>query len=207
MEKDKKPSIIAIIFKQKFLFLFNFFIVFILTFSLLYLFGLVPEAFKTTTGRYPDKEVAEKSGELPMRIAIPEISVDTQIYNPATTSTAVLNDFLSKGAVRFPGSGLLGGNGNVFLFGHSTGYKIVQNQAYKTFNSIQTLKKGDAISVFSEKSEYVYKVLSIEHVDATKALIEFDTNNKILTLSTCDNFGALTDRYVVKSEFVLKKDL
>jgi LPXTG-site transpeptidase (sortase) family protein len=81
---------------------------------------------------------------------------------------------------------------------------MVNNQAYKTFNGLEKMKKGDLIYVFSEKNEYIYKVSNVKLVDATKTLVEFNTNNKMLTLSTCDNFGAKTDRYVAEAEFVSK---
>lgn len=203
-----KVGIMDVISKNKVSFFLNFFIILVLTFSILYLFGLVPTEFKTIIGREPVQEsTGNRTGELPITIKIPTISVESPIYNPATTSVDVLNDFLTKGAVRYPGSGLLGGSGNIFIFGHSTGFKIVNNQAYKTFNGLQNLKVGDLVYIDSDKYEFTYKVSSVKLVDATKTLVEFNTNSKLLTLSTCDNFGAKTDRYVVEAEFVAKNGI
>lgn len=205
---DKKRGIISTIIENKIYFLVNLFIILTLTFSSLYLFGLVPESFKYMIGRAPVKESkGNRVGNLPLSIKIPNIGVDAQIYNPATTSIDILNDYLSKGAVRYPGSGLLDGGGNIFVFGHSTGFKIVNNQAYKTFNGIEDLKKDDLIHVYSDKYDYTYKVTSVKLVSADKALVEFNTKNNMLTLSTCDNFGAKSDRYVVESVFVSKTSL
>ena len=205
-DKQKKQGIISIITGNKGYFFVNLFIILTITFSILYLFNLVPEGLKTIVGRDPVKEFAgNRTGELPINIKIPNIGVDTEIYNPATTSIKVLNDYLLEGAVRYPGSALLGGDGNIFIFGHSTGFKIVNNQAFKTFNNLQNLKKGDLIHVFSEKYEYIYKASSVKLVDATKTLVEFNTNSKMLTLSTCDNFGEKTDRYVAEADYVEKK--
>ncbi len=198
-------SIWEIIYKEKFSFILNFFVIFCLTFSLLYLFGFVPEEFKNIVGRYPDKEVAVGYGQLPLVIKIPKIGVDSQIYNPATTTISILNNYLTKGAVHYPGSGLLGGKGNMFIFGHSSTLSVVNNQAYKVFSNLKKLAAGDTISVFSENSEYVYTVKVVKHVDASKELVEFDTSGKTLTLSTCDLFGAKSDRYVVEAEFAYKK--
>lgn len=207
MEKDKKEQwVIDLILENKGYFFINLFIILTMTFSILYLFGLVPEEFKTLVGRDPVVEVKEnKVGELPTSIVITEIGVNAQIYNPSTTSPEVLDSYLLKGAVRYPGSGLLGGTGNIFLFGHSTGFKIVNNQAYKTFSNLKNLKKDDLIHVFSDKYEYVYKVLSVTMVSADKALVEFNTKNEMLTISTCNTFGAKSDRYVVESLYVAKK--
>ncbi len=195
------------IFKHKFSFVFNFLIIFIVTFSFLYAFDLVPAEFNVMIGRYPDADsaIVKFSGELPYAIKIPKVGVDTYVYNPATTSVKVLDDLLLKGAVRYPGSALLGGEGNIFVFGHSTGYKIVQNKAYKAFNYIKNLKIGDDIEVYSEKYKYVYKVISVELETADKTLINFNTKGKLITLSTCNSFGVKSDRYVVQGEFFSKE--
>jgi len=208
VNKQEKQGIISLILENKTYFLVNLFIVLTMTFSILYLFGLVPEEFKTIIGREPVKESkGNRVGELPLSVVIPSIGVDASIYNPSTTSVKVLDDFLLKGAVRYPGSGLLGGSGNIFLFGHSTGIKIVNNQAFKTFNGIKDLKKDELIHVFSDKYEYVYKVTSVKMVGANEAFVEFNTKNEMLTISTCNTFGAKSDRYVVESVFVAKKAL
>ena len=206
--QQKKQGFISIIWENKGYFFVNLFIILTITFSLLYLFGLVPEQFKSIVGRQPGLDYkGNQVGELPLSIQIPVIGVNAQIYNPATTSIAVLNDYLLKGAVRYPGSGLLGGRGNVFIFGHSTGFKIVNNQAFKTFDDLQNLKAGDLIYVFSDTNEYIYKVLTVTKETADKALVEFDTKSEMLTLSTCDNFGAKSDRFVAQAEFVKKSSI
>jgi LPXTG-site transpeptidase (sortase) family protein len=206
--QQKKPGIIKLIWENKGYFFVNLFIVLTITFSILYLFGLVPEEFKSIIGRAPVQESkGNQVGELPMRIEIPSIKVDAQVYNPATTSIEVLDDYLLKGAVRYPGSGLPGGDGNIYIFGHNTRIQIVNNQAFKTFNGLQNLKVGDLIYLSSSKNEYIYKVLSVTMVSADKALVEFNTKTKMLTLSTCDNFATKSDRFVVQSEFVTQKAL
>jgi len=207
-DEQQSQGFIKLILENKGYFFIYLFIILTITFSTLYLFGLVPEQFKSIIGREPGQDFkGNQIGELPMSIRIPAIGTDAQIYNPATTSISVLNDYLLKGAVRYPGSGILGGYGNIFIFGHSTGFKLINNQAFKTFNGLQNLKKNDFISIFSDKNEYIYQVISVEKVSANKALVEFNTKSKMLTISTCDNFGAKSDRYVVESEFLRKRSL
>ena len=209
MEKNtKKQNPIKIILENKAYFLINIFIVLTITFSILYLFDLVPNEFKSIIGRDPVKESkGNLIGELPISIKIPNIDVDAQIYNPSTTSAKVLDEFLLKGAVRYPGSGLLGGTGNIFIFGHSTGIRIVNNQAFKTFNGLKDSKVGDLIHIFSDKTEYVYRVTKVSMVGAEETMVEFNTKSKMLTISTCNTFGEKSDRYVVESEFVAKQSL
>lgn len=208
MEKGQKKGIFKTIWENKGYFFLNLFIVLTITFSILYLFGLVPEEFKSIIGREPVKETkGNQVGELPLSIQIPVIGVNAQVYNPSTTSVEVLDDYLLKGAVRYPGSGLPGGNGNIFIFGHNTRIPVVNNQAFKTFNDLYKLKEGDLIHLFSDKNEYVYKVLSVTKVSADKALVQFNTKTNMLTLSTCDNFATKSDRFVVQSEFVASNPL
>ncbi len=200
-DNNKGKSFFNFILDNKFSFLLNFFIISTITFSILYMFGLVPDEFKMNLGRYYlGQQEDDRSGELPLSIKIPKVNINSQIYNPENNDVKLLDNLLLKGVVRYPGSGLLGGEGNVFLFAHSTGIKIVNNQAFKAFNGLKNLKEGDSISVFSDKNEYIYKVISIKLVGADKELVEFNTNGKKLTLSTCNTFGAKIERYVVEAE-------
>lgn len=139
--------------------------------------------------------------EEPTRLVIASIGVDTKVSNPKSTSAEVLDTALTKSAVRYPGSGLPG-VGNMFIFGHSTGFSVVQNQAYKVFNKIKTAKVGATVNVYSKSATYEYKVTSVKLVDKSKALVEFDTAKNMLTLSTCDSFGRDQDRYVLEADLV-----
>ncbi len=141
--------------------------------------------------------------ELPINVAIPTLKLATSIENPNTTDIAALDSLLLKGVVRYPTSAKLGETGNVVLFGHSSYLPIVKNQAYKTFNGIQKLVAGDTIVVSSSGTSYTYRVRSVakENADDNSA-IPLVTVEKILTLVTCDSFGAKTDRFVVVADFV-----
>ena len=201
-EPQKKENFINFIKHRKWPFFLNFFIVCFFTFGTLYMLGLVPTELEMSIGRYPDKEIADKkNAEVPLSIKIPIIGVDAQVYNPASTSTEVLDGYLAKGAVRYPGSGLLG-YGNIFIFGHNSRLAVVNNQAYKTFNGLKDLKTGDMIYVISDKNEFAFKVASLKMEGADKALVTFDTTVNRLTLSTCNTFGAKSDRYVVEADFI-----
>ncbi len=140
--------------------------------------------------------------ELPLKIEIPAISLSATIENPTTRDIGVLDQALLSGAVRYPTSAKLGESGNVVLFGHSSYLPIVRNQAYKTFNGIQKLSKGDEISVSSLGRAYTYRVRSVAKESANDAGIPLAVTGRVLTLSTCDSFGAKTDRFVVVADFV-----
>jgi LPXTG-site transpeptidase (sortase) family protein len=169
--------------------------------------GFVPEEIKMSYGRYPENNISQKEdAEIPLTIKIPSINVDVEVYNPQSTSTSVLDSFLAKGAVHYPGSGNLG-YGNIFIFGHNTRLAVVNNQGFKAFNGLRDLKEGDLINVYSDKSVFSYKVSSVKLEGAGKALVVFNTQVHKLTLSTCDTFGAKSDRYVVEAEYIGKKAL
>jgi LPXTG-site transpeptidase (sortase) family protein len=137
----------------------------------------------------------------PTRLIIPAIGLDTTVYTPKNTDVDTLDHDLTKGPVYYPGSGTPAG-GNMFIFGHSTGYKVVINKAYKVFNDLHLLTKGDTISVVSNGNTFIYKVKSVSKVNKDETLVKFDTDAHLLTLSTCNSFGAKTDRYVVVADYV-----
>lgn len=141
--------------------------------------------------------------EEPMKIVIPKISLTATIANPTTARIELLDTYLLKGAVRYPTSAKLGEIGNVVLFGHSSYLPIVGNQAYKTFNGIQRLVAGDTIILYSVDAAYTYRVRTVAKESAASGVtIPLAVAGRILTLSTCDSFGAKTDRFVATADFV-----
>ncbi len=141
--------------------------------------------------------------EFPTSIAIPAIKLAVNITNPETTNIGTLDDLLLKGAVRYPTSAMLGGSGNVVIFGHSSYLPIVGDQAYKTFDGIQKLIAGDAITVYSSDKAYVYQVRSVTKESVvSSAGIDLAVSGQVLTLVTCNSFATKSDRFVVTADFV-----
>lgn len=152
----------------------------------------------TSMKAQPPKKI---KGELPYRLVASSIGLDTPVVRPASADYTLLNDGLARGAVYYPGSGL-NGSGNMFIFGHSTSYKYVNNKAYQVFNNIKDLKEGDEIKVYGQDKIYAYKVREVKLVNANQELVSFSYDKNLLTLSTCNSFGQKTDRYVVEADFV-----
>jgi len=141
--------------------------------------------------------------ELPTKIEIAVINLSATIANPMTTAAEVLDQDLRLGAVRYPTSAKLGETGNVVLFGHSSYLPIVLNQAYKTFDGIQKLAAGDVITVSSSGTAYTYQVKSVMKKSANdNSAIPLSVAGKMLTLVTCNSFGAKEDRFIVVADFV-----
>lgn len=142
------------------------------------------------------------SPELPTKIEIPSIKLSQPVANPASTDIAVLDSALLKGPVRYPSSSKLGEGGNLIMFGHSSYLPIVNNQAFKAFDDIQKLNKGDQILVTGEDHVFVYAVESVESKSAIDDYIPLDVEGSKLTLATCDSFGTKSDRFVVTATLV-----
>jgi LPXTG-site transpeptidase (sortase) family protein len=192
-------------------FLATFFVVFGLSFGLWSIAGTISGSSDSSghsssnINGSDDKKETEAdvmpSLSYPHRIVISKIEVDQPIVNPEDRDPTVLDQYLLKGVVRYPDSGFLGGEKNMFLFGHSTGFRSVQNPAFKAFNRLGELRVGDEIIVMSLDEAFIYRVSSSKKVDADEALVEF-RNDKKLILSTCDTFGRKQDRFVVEADFV-----
>lgn len=183
-------------------FFFYFILVCSTTFAFLYLFGLVPESLKSNISKYPQKKVEEeKKGFVPTRIVIDEIGVDSLIYTPEDNDIKTLNKYLSYGAVRYPGSGLIGKD-NMLIFGHNAEYyRNVTNPSLKVFNGISKLGRGDIIKIYSDKDIFMYRVTEVRESKASEVVVKFDSEGDMLTISTCNTFGEKEDRYIVEAVF------
>lgn len=188
-------------------------LIFVVSYAILYLLGLVPEQFKFATTNAPrvdvqDVQVIENTSTstfsvedrnlIPTKVEIPKIGVSSIINVPKAIDVATLDAALTKGAVYYPGSGTLQ-NGNMFLFGHSTNWKVVNNQAYQTFNDLDKLVIGDEILLSSGDKKYVYVVTSVRLASEDDALVQFASDTPMLTISTCDTFGRKQDRWVTEA--------
>jgi LPXTG-site transpeptidase (sortase) family protein len=206
-------------------FIFYFFGIFLLTFLVLYFLGLLPSEISNNDDSVLDdlrlnavemsgasdtqpvvNPVVREAGEAPVRLVIPDVSVDVIVQNPNTTNVNVLDEYLRKGVVRYPESALLG-DGNVLLFGHSTNWQVVQNQAYKALNGIDKLTRGDLIYVYSNNSKYTYSVTKVTLVNANEEFVDFSRKDNMITISTCNTFGQKQERHVVEAVFESKTSL
>jgi LPXTG-site transpeptidase (sortase) family protein len=139
----------------------------------------------------------------PERVVIHSIGVDLPILNPTDTDVEILDEELLKGVVRYPTSGELNQDGNMFVFGHSSRVSVVKNQMYRAFNRIGELRGGDTIKIMGDGEAHIYRVNSVRSADASEALIDLSpTDGRKLTLSTCDSFTSKTSRIIVEASFI-----
>ncbi len=137
----------------------------------------------------------------PIKVVIDSVGINVLVSRPQSKDVSVLDNALLKGAVYYPGSGVIE-SGNMFIFAHSTGLSVVRNQAFKAFSNLKNVKSGDKILITGDDGvTYRYIADSISLVDENEALVQFDTSTRMLTLSTCNTFGKKQERHVVKAHF------
>ncbi len=201
---QKSPQSITLFARHKVTLALWFLFIFLVGFLVLYLLNIVPNELQPASTEPVPQETARETasvGGVPIRILADSISLDASVSNPESSDAKVLNQELLQGAVRYPGSGLLG-DGNVFIFAHSSTLSFVNNPAYKTFSNLKKLQVGDLIRVQSESKEYVYQVAKVSLHDADKVIVDLATKRNMLTLSTCNVWGAKEQRYVIEADFV-----
>lgn len=137
----------------------------------------------------------------PIKVVIDSVGINVLVSRPQSKDVSVLDNALLKGAVYYPGSGVIE-SGNMFIFAHSTGLSVVRNQAFKAFSNLKNVKSGDKILITGDDGvTYRYIADLISLVDENEALVQFDTSTRMLTLSTCNTFGKKQERHVVKAHF------
>jgi sortase A len=141
------------------------------------------------------------TGDLPVRVIVEKAGINIAVSNPSSRDNNILNNNLLKGAVRYPGSGTPGA-GNMFMFGHSSHLRVINNQAFKAFNNLEKLKSGDIVRVQTKGKEYTYSVSSVKLADSDEAFVNLKTNRNMLTLATCNVFGEKQERYIVEADYI-----
>jgi LPXTG-site transpeptidase (sortase) family protein len=148
-----------------------------------------------------EKDQEEVVGINPKRIQIDSVGIDVSISTPDKATVPILDSALQEGVVHYPGSGGIGGERRMFLFGHSSRLPLVQNQSYQAFNGLADVQEGDEILIVGENNaETIYVVTSIEIADESERLVSLESGEGRLTISTCTTFGARENRVVVEAK-------
>lgn len=213
--KAKKGGIRAI-WTNKWRFLPTFFLVFFLTLAVLSWGGFIPQSYieDASSESVDSSEVTQSTGSNnqtvssdeviadPVRLVIGKVGINAAIVNPTSRNVGDLDQALQSGVVRYPGTGRLGENSTMFLFGHSSFLPVVYNKAYQSLNYLYKLEKGDLINVESRRSVYLYRVVSVVKENAADAKVDLSRRDRHLVIATCDSFGKKSDRYIVDAEYV-----
>ncbi len=224
-------TLIDQVLARRWTFLWVFFLVFSLSYGLLFAFDFLPEpksAELTENSDTLDSEVTPvveeitplpdvsdeirineqglQSGALmPESLTIPSLDRTVPVLNPVSRSVADLDNALLSGLVRHPDSAILNQNGNIFILGHSSYLPNVLNRNFQAFNGIQNLVWGDTLIIKAEGTEYIYQVTKVYEAKASNLVVPIAGDKKKLTLATCNSFGSTDDRYIVEADLVETK--
>ena len=200
-----------ILIEHKWQFLFLFSGVFFITLSIFSAVGFVPYGANgsmalDSAGNTAEASVVESESN-PVHITIPSIGINVNVENPQSNNIKILDEALNRGAVRYPGTGTLTQNANIFIFGHSSFLPNIVNKNYQAFNNLNKVNIGEEIFVDSKDTRYVYRVTSVKLGQAEKIKVDLRHGTRRLTLSTCNSFGDESERYVVDADFVRTESL
>jgi len=149
----------------------------------------------------PDRKEEEAAWQRkPTRMVAPSIGLDVTIIHPASRDITVLDEALLRGVVHYPGSGYFGENANMFFFGHSSFLPVVVNENLRIFNRIRELERGDVIEIYSGEEKLIYRVTSNILARDSEVRVVFRSERPMITLVTCNSFGAKEDRFVIEAE-------
>jgi len=201
---------------RKVAFLGIFFVVILLSYTVLYVIDFIPEpvdevavdesAEQVETS--PDRMAAEGAeaevvgSPLPLKIIFDRLDKEVTVLNPESREVADLDQALLSGAVRHPDSADFSEDGNIFILGHSSYLPNVFNKNFQAFNGIQDLTWGDKIRLQSGDTEYIYQVDRVYQAKATEVFVPETPGEAKLTLATCNSFGSKDDRFMVEATLV-----
>ena len=224
------------ILDRKLAFIGVFFVVFTISFAILYAFDLYPElvskdnfepdevseveegdeiftdeenvsASSVINDELEKTEVVFTGDELPRKLILDSLDREIDVLNPKSRLITELDAALLNGVVRHPDSATFNNEGNIFILGHSSYLPQVFNKNFQAFNGIQDLEWGDTIRMQSADTEYVYRVDKVYHAKANELTVPIADTGPKLTLATCNSFGSKDDRYIVESTLISKKPL
>jgi LPXTG-site transpeptidase (sortase) family protein len=200
--KKGKPGLLTEIARRPIAFSVAFLAFFLISFAFLAAVGATPDPLVTTDAAISTPVTAvHNNPENPIRVVAKDIGLDAAVVNPASSDNKVLDEALTHGALRYPTSNPLGVNGTTVLFGHSSYLPVVYHQYYKTFDGIQDLKTGAIVSVYSDTTEYRFKVNGVRVADAGADIVELPQDGMHLTLVTCNSFEDKSKRFVVTADY------
>ena len=134
---------------------------------------------------------APLSFETPAFIRIPAVAIEEEVREGSDIEEE-LYTILSMGPVHLTHTGFPGWPGNCVISGHRT-------TKTRPFNRLDELKPGDAIFIQNPRGIYEYKVIELRYIDPSEN-VTLQTEEPILTLTTCAPEGDATQRLVVRCE-------
>lgn len=130
------------------------------------------------------------SFETPAYIRIPVIEVDEEVRE-GSDNEEELYASLELGPIHLPHTGFPGWSGNCVISGHRTTFT-------RPFNRLDELKAGDSVFIENPRGIYEYQVYEVLFIDPAQN-VTLQTEDPVLTLTTCAPEGDATQRLVVRA--------
>ena len=152
--------------------------------------------------RVPAAELDAKTSASPVsptasQIIINSIGVNAPvIFESQDNENTFLYD-LRSGVVHYPNTAVPGQEGNVAIFGHSSGVWWEIGNYKFVFTLLDKVKPGDKVFIDYKGTRYIYRITDTETVSPTDVAVLNQTNNHMLTLITCTPVGTSTNRFIV----------
>lgn len=135
-------------------------------------------------------------------VIIPKINVEAPVvYDVNTINEAAVEQGLNRGVVHYADTALPGQDGNVVIFGHSSGNIFNQGNYKFVFSLLRAMDDGDTFYLQKDGKRYVYQIYKKEIVSPTDVSVLGVTDKPATAmLITCDPPGLSTNRLVVIGE-------
>lgn len=105
---------------------------------------------------------------------------------------------LSRGIAHAKGTNLPGGDGNIFLFAHSSADLMTATRYNSVFYLMHHLEEGDIIKIWKDNKEYDYAVSQKEIVaPSDMGYLTTKSTSQQLTLMTCWPPGTTLKRLII----------
>lgn len=142
----------------------------------------------------------------PPSIIINKINVNAPvIYDQAIVNEANFLQALHNGVVHYPNTAFPGQQGNVVIFGHSSGAWWAPGNYKFVFTLLDKLQVQDLIYLNYQGTKYIYRVYDTTIIQPTDLSVLNQGSNHSLTLLTCTPVGTSQKRLVVHAQQIIPK--
>ena len=133
----------------------------------------------------------------PSEIKISSLGITAPVIDEPSIREADIQNSLKSGVVHYANTAYPGQNGNVVIFGHSSGVIWTAGDYKFVFTRLNALKSDDLVNVSFKGVQYTYKVTDSTVVPPTDFSVVQQTSTPQLTLITCTPGGTNKNRLVI----------
>lgn len=132
---------------------------------------------------------------------VPVATVNIPTNEAVIVDQNYFRDYLRQGVVHYPGTALPSQDGNVVIFGHSSGYAWDSNKYKTVFAPLHDVNIGQKIVISGGQKDIVYDIKAKFIVSPDEvSVLDQHSNTKTITLITCTPIGTNDSRLIVQAE-------